>query len=100
MSRTKRSCVCGTRLASDNDGPLCSLCQRAHGLARYAGEKGPFAVRLGRRLAEVYAAYRDCETRASYLAELTPLLDGLCELFGMRLPRFEGVDKPVGKEVA
>jgi len=64
------------------------------------GEKEVFAVRLSRRLGEIYSAYRDSDSRESYLAELTPLLDGLCELFGMGLPQFEGIEKPLRKEVA
>lgn len=95
MNGTDRRCICGTVLARDNPGPLCSPCERAGARLRLTGERGPLAVRLGRRLAEVYSAYRESESRASYLADLTPLLDGLCELFGMRPPRFEGVDKPV-----
>lgn len=91
----KRTCVCGTRLASDNPGPKCSPCHRARALSRVTGDPGPYASRLGRTLAELYSRYADCDSREIYLAELTPLLDGLCELFGFRLPTFEGTTKPL-----
>lgn len=90
----ERYCWCGTRIARDNHGSECSLCARLRRVAR-SGEHGPLAVRLGRRLAEIYAAYGESDSRERYLAELTPLLDGLCELFGFRVPQFEGVAKPL-----
>lgn len=95
MERAKRSCVCGTLLAHDNRGPHCSPCERAGAILRFKGEHGPMAIRLGRRLAEVYSGYAVSDSRASFLCDLTPLLDGLCDLFGHRIPVFEGIDKPL-----
>lgn len=93
--------MCGTRLASDNRSRQCSPCDRARALSRCTGDPGPLAVRLGRTLAQIYSRYGECESRELYLAELSPLLDELCELFGLTLPHFEGVAKPLRiKEVA
>lgn len=95
MPQSDRSCLCGTRLARDNSGSACSPCQRARALWFSTGDQGPLATRLGRRLGEIYSGYCEAGSRQTYLAELTPLLDGLCELFGLSEPRFEGITKPM-----
>lgn len=94
MSRAK--CACGTVIARDNNSRECSPCQSARNAARL-GDKGPLAIRLTRRAAELYASYDKAPSREEYLADLSPILDEMCELHGFMPPRFEGTTKPVFK---
>ena len=85
----KRTCPCGSVLASDNRGVLCVVCQRAV----RDGERGAGNAAVARKARAVVDAYAVPERHISgemYLEALTASLDELCRALHVRLPKLEG----------
>lgn len=101
--KEKRTCACGTVLASDNPSKRCGLCTRATTDARYGNPAALLKVeqhlrerllRFGREIERVTTSYRSIADRPSpeaYLEALTAALDGLCGLVGVEAPVIEDV---------
>ena len=84
-----RHCPCGARLADDNIGVMCLVCQNAYREANLKYGTGR-VVRRARSLADVYGVPERFISAEAYLEALTAGLDALCRSLEMRIPRLEG----------
>lgn len=91
-----RHCPCGTRLASDNSGELCALCERKlNDSERLEGWLQPTLL-AAEAAADVFSRPRDFGNKREFLAALTEPLALLCEAFERKVPDFQTAFKVSG----